>query len=377
MTSGMRILMTTDTIGGVWSYALELAEGLCQSGHQVALATLGAPLDGGQWAQARAIGGLQVFESRYQLEWMDDPWDDVARSGEWLMWLAERLRPDVVHLNTFSHGALSWKAPSVVVSHSCVLSWWRCVRHEPPPARYATYQGAVRAGLQQASAVVAPSRAMLALLEHYYGKLSKACVIHNGIGLSEFGPARKEPFVLGAGRLWDSGKNLVSLARVASQIDWPVRLAGATEGYGEDPVDFEGAQLLGRLGRRELAHQYAKASIFAHPARYEPFGLAPLEAAASGCALVLGDIDSLREVWGNAARYVPPDDLDALTATLNALIHVPSERISLAERARKRAASYGRDAMVRAYLDLYYGLVQTQSSERRPRSEIQQDARPH
>ncbi len=31
------------------------------------------------------------------------------------------------------------------------------------------------------------------------------------------------------------------------------------------------------------------------PARYEPFGLSVLEAALSGCALVLGDIPSLRE----------------------------------------------------------------------------------
>ncbi len=56
-------------------------------------------------------------------------------------------------------------------------------------------------------------------------------------------------------------------------------------------------EAVGRLGPEEMREQYARAAIFAHPARYEPFGLSVLEAALSGCALVLGDISSLRELW--------------------------------------------------------------------------------
>ena len=68
-----------------------------------------------------------------------------------------------------------------------------------------------------------------------------------------------------------------------------------------------------------LARKMAEASIYALPARYEPFGLSALEAALSGCALVLGDIPSLREIWGPAAIYVPADDkVGALRAALDA-----------------------------------------------------------
>jgi hypothetical protein len=55
---------------------------------------------------------------------------------------------------------------------------------------------------------------------------------------------------------------------------------------------------LGPLEASELAGWMHRAAIYALPARYEPFGLSALEAAQAGCALVLGDLSSLREVWG-------------------------------------------------------------------------------
>jgi hypothetical protein len=38
-----KVLMTADTVGGVWTYALELAAGLGEHGVEVAIATMGAP----------------------------------------------------------------------------------------------------------------------------------------------------------------------------------------------------------------------------------------------------------------------------------------------------------------------------------------------
>ena len=46
----------------------------------------------------------------------------------------------------------------------------------------------------------------------------------------------------------------------------------------------------GQLTTAEVRNVINTASIYALPARYEPFGLSILEAALSGCALVLGDI---------------------------------------------------------------------------------------
>ena len=74
----MRVLMTADTVGGVWTYALELARAL-EGDAEIVLATMGAPLSSDQWDEARALPNLEIYESRYRLEWMNAPWhDDVT-----------------------------------------------------------------------------------------------------------------------------------------------------------------------------------------------------------------------------------------------------------------------------------------------------------
>ncbi|HKH49068.1 MAG TPA: glycosyltransferase family 1 protein, partial [Thermoanaerobaculia bacterium] len=69
-----KVLMTTDTVGGVWQYSLELARGLGERGIEVALATMGGPINELQRDKVDRIPGLRVFESHHKLEWMEDPW---------------------------------------------------------------------------------------------------------------------------------------------------------------------------------------------------------------------------------------------------------------------------------------------------------------
>ena len=106
-----------------------------------------------------------------------------------------------------------------------------------------------------------------------------------------------------------------------------------------------------------MARWLGAASIYCLPARYEPFGLSVLEAALARCALVLGDIPSLREVWGDAALYVPPDDAAALKSVLTRLIRHPGEREMLARRAHRRAARYQPMRMALAYQSVYRHLA--------------------
>ncbi|HYG68488.1 MAG TPA: glycosyltransferase family 4 protein, partial [Anaeromyxobacteraceae bacterium] len=199
----MRVLLTADAVGGVFTYALELAGALATAGVEPILATEGAPLAAEQRASARAIPRLVLHESAFRLEWMPEPWADVAAAGEWLLELERRERPDVVHLDSYAHGALPFRAPKVVVGHSCVLSWWEAVKGEPAPRdAWGRYHGSVRAGLAGADAVVAPSAAMLRALARHYGPLPRARVIPNGRSPERFRPGAKEPFVLAAGRIW-------------------------------------------------------------------------------------------------------------------------------------------------------------------------------
>jgi len=338
----MKVLMTADTVGGVFTYAAQLAQALRAQGTDVVLATMGAPL---RDDQRRALGGIDVHESTFRLEWMDDPWADVAEAGEWLLELEARERPDVVHANGYAHGALGWRAPCIVVAHSCVCSWWRAVRGEDAPAGWDRYRDEVARGLRAADAVVAVTAALLAELRELYGV--GGCVIHNGSPGPAASPA-KERLVLGAGRLWDPAKNLAALDAAAEGLAWPVVVAGALG--RERPAHATAA---GHLTAAELAALRRRAAIFAAPARYEPFGLAILEAARDRCALVLGDIPSLREVWGDAARFVDPADPRALHAALAELAEDAEGRERLAAAAQERSARYTVRAAARAYAQLY------------------------
>lgn len=186
--------------------------------------------------------------------------------------------------------------------------WWHAVRKEDAPAPWHEYRRRVTRGLQKADLVVAPTRAMLRALEFHYGALRATEVIPNGRDSNAFAVGTKEPFILSAGRLWDQAKNTAALVAVAPWLPWPVVLAGQRKSPDGTEAHLRNVRLLGRLSERELAALYARASIYALPARYEPFGLSILEAALSGCALVLGDIPSLRETWNDAAIFVAPSD---------------------------------------------------------------------
>lgn len=349
----LRVLMTADTVGGVWTYALDLARTLDARGVEVVLAAMGAPMRPDQRAQVAGLSRLTLHESTWRLEWMERPWDDVRRAGEWLLALERRHRPHLVHLNQFAFGALPFAAPTLLVAHSCVLSWWRAVHGEAAPASWETYRRKVQAGLAGAGLVAAPTRAMLQSLVRDYGPLPAGLVLANGRASDLLRPGTKQPYVMAAGRFWDAAKNIAALQAAAHGLPWPVRVAGATRHPDGGSVLPAGVEFLGELRPVALAGQLRGASIYALPARYEPFGLSVLEAALCACALVLGDIASLREVWGDAALYVVPDDHAGLHAVLQRLIAQPAERERLAAAARQRAQQFTPERMADGYLQAY------------------------
>jgi glycogen(starch) synthase len=353
----MKVLMTADAVGGVFSYAVELVRALAPAGVEFHLVTTGAALRPDQRRVLSALPLAELHETRFRLEWMQDPWDDVDACAGMLLDLSRRLKPDLVHLNEYAHGALPWGAPAIVVGHSCVLSWWQAVKHDPAPASWNRYRITVARGLRGAARVIAPSAAMLRALQRHYGPLPRTHVIKNGVDGGRFVPAPKRELILSAGRLWDEAKNVAALEAVAAELPWPVFVAGELAHPGGGADVHTGARHLGKLGPEELARWYGRAAIYALPARYEPFGLSVLEAALSGCALVLGDVDSLRETWAGVAAFVPPDDHGALRDALAALIRDGRQREELGRLARERALALDPGRMARAYLRVYRELT--------------------
>ena len=312
---------------------------------QVHVATTGRPLDAGQRAEAGVFA--EGHESTFPLEWQQDPWAGVDAAGTWLLELEQHVQPGVVHLNGYAAAALPWRAPTLVVAHSDVVSWWRAVHGEDAPADWDTYRRRVTEGLRAAGRVLAPTAAVADDLARSYD-LHDVSVVPNCRRSDLVAAAVKEPFVLAAGRVWDAAKGLDALCRVAPGLPAEVLVAG------EGDVDLPGVRALGPLPFPELAGLLSRAAVFAAPARYEPFGLGLLEAGLAGCALVAGDLPSLREVWGDAATYVHDDA--SLDAALRALLADPELAAERGAAARERALTYAPERTAAGYLDAYAAL---------------------
>ena len=331
----MTVLLTTDTIGGVWNFTLSLARALP---FRVHIATMGRKLSA---AQRLEISEFPFEESEFPLEWMPNPWAGIDRAGEWLLALERKIKPDILHHNTVALAHLPFQAPSVLTVHSCVLSWWEAVKGEQAPQEWNEYRRRVTRSVRAAAEVIAPSAEMLLAVERIYGLGDRGRVVPNfAPNLSkrtQFCPP-KEPFVFAAGRAWDEAKNLAALRRVAPRLSWPVHIAGA---------DTE----LGYLEASEITGWYARAAIYAWPAKYEPFGLSVLEAAQHGCALVLGDIPSLRENWDGAALFVRTDE--ELFSAIQSLIADCDLRNELGSNAQNRSERFQAKTTVQGYSAAY------------------------
>jgi glycogen(starch) synthase len=358
MANDLRVLLTADAVGGVWNYATDLTRALAPQGVRFLVATMGPRPSAAEKQRVLATRGVELAESDFALEWMDHA-GPASRcdASAWLASLARDFSPHLLHFNGYVHALVSWDAPVLVAAHSCVGTWWSAVHDCEPPAEWAAYRESVAAALTRASAVVAPSRALLDRLREQYGvNPRRASVIHNSTRLAPRQCA-KQPFILAAGRVWDESKNLRILDEAAAHLPWPVLVAGSTECDGRTAPAFHHARLQGSLGRAEFAALLSSASVFAHPALYEPFGLAALEAARCGCALVLADIPSLRELWEGAALFVPPRNPAAWRSVLTGLAAEPDMRNDLATLARARARRYAAQSTARRYLHLYRELT--------------------
>jgi glycogen(starch) synthase len=363
----MHVLVTADTLGGVWTYVRELVTGMVRGGVRVTLVSFGEipSLEQTDWMQG--LAGLDYRPRGFRLEWMQASEADVLASSEYLLAVIEEVRPDILHLNQYCYGALCTGIPKIVVAHSDVVSWWVAVHGtEPPDSPWMrTYRSLVTRGLSGANLIVAPSKWMLQQIRRYYGQFAASKVIYNGRSPGLFNPySPKSQLVASVGRIWDAGKQLGLLLRHDHNI--PVAIIGSDE--HPDPalrsqtrpwrslrskVTFYGSQ-----PHSGIASLLSRASIYAVTSRYEPFGLAPLEAALSGCALVANDIPSLREIWGSAAYYFESNDAQSLARAIEVLAFNPDLQKEYAGRALFRAHQrYTAQQMVENYLELYTSLV--------------------
>ena len=343
-----RMLLTTDAVGGVWGYTLALADGLARRGCRCTVAVLGPPPDA---AQRRAVAAHALVETGLPLDWLAEDAGELSASAAELVGVAEAAGCRAMHLHTPALAYAPWPMPPVAVAHSCVATWWEAMRGGEPPSDFAWRRDAMARGIEAAAAVIAPSAAFAAALRRVYR--CDAAVVHNGLPWTEVPDAARERSVLAAGRLWDEGKGMRLLDAAAALLDVPVRVAGPLRGDNGESLEPRHLLPLGVLDPASLRAACARAGVFAAPSRYEPFGLAVLEAAQLATPLVLADIPTFRELWDGAALFVPERTPQAWAKTLRELLDDAGLRAGLGLRAQRRARRYSVDAMVDATLAVH------------------------
>lgn len=156
------------------------------------------------------------------------------------------------------------------------------------------------------------------------------------------------PFFLYVGSVYPY-KNLGRLLEAFAQLggDHRLVLAGDQEDFGQALRERASALGLGEciafpalVSDAELAALYDGALAYAFVSVGEGFGLPGLEAMQAGVPVVAANAGSLPEIYGDAARYCDPLDVDSIASALADVAADEELRKRLVARGRERAAEY-------------------------------------
>jgi glycosyltransferase involved in cell wall biosynthesis len=357
--SRLRLLLTTDAVGGVWTYSLDLAAALAEAEDvAVTLAVLGPSPNTEQLTAGAATPGLQLIDTGLPLDWLAEDAATVRRTAEAVADIASACDTDVVQLHTPALASAGrYPVPVISVVHSCLRTWWAAVKDGPLPSDFAWRSDLVGEGLRRSDVVVTPTLTCGRMVKTAYALPHLPEAVHNGRKPSGVRAAAQVDAAFTAGRLWDEGKNVAAFDRAAALSKADFLAAGPLTGPDGSAARLRHARALGRLDGQALAAHLAARPVFVSPALYEPFGLSVLEAAQAGCALVLSDIPTFQELWAGAAVFVPAGDEVAIAEAVDRLIASPDFRTEMGEEARTRALAYTPELMADAMLGHYRALL--------------------
>jgi glycosyltransferase involved in cell wall biosynthesis len=270
----------------------------------------------------------------------------LARSAR----LARRLRPDVVHTHLVHadvYGAAAATACGAVLVST---------KHNDDPFRVGPFRHAERVVTRRAAKVICITSSLARFNVEQVGlPAAKVTVIHYGLDRlpDPWGPPGgpelpEEARVLLAVSRLERQKGIdvaiEALARVRSRHPRAVLLVLGEGSLTQDLTELARARgvagavyLPWRVG--DVAAWLQRAELLVHPARWEGFGLALLEAMLAGLPVVASDVSSIPEIVadGETGLLVRPDDADGLAAALDTLLSDDALR-----------AAYGRAGLERA-----------------------------
>ncbi|HEX9367511.1 MAG TPA: glycosyltransferase family 1 protein [Vicinamibacterales bacterium] len=298
----------------------------------------------------------------------------VAGSGRGTWWEQTHLRravrsapPDVFFAGAYT-APLALGVPLAVTIHDVSFAarpeWFR-------PREGARRRLLTRQAARAAEVVFTDSQFSRGeILERLSVSPERVRVIAPGVTRRTPGGALREPLVLFAGSIFNR-RRLPTLitsfaAATATRPEARLVIAGADRSY--PALDLAGlaaeAGVGGRVAIRnyvtetELASLYARAAVFVFLSEYEGFGLTPLEALSAGVPIIVLDTPVAREVYGDAAWYVPSEgDVRGAANAIRTLLDDPSSAAAMLSAAPGVLARYSWDTAAEQTLGAIEGIV--------------------
>ncbi len=289
------------------------------------------------------------------------------------------LNLDLIHSPDFIP-PLHNRVPSVITIHDLAfLLYPKFVT-----ADSARYYGQVEVAVKRANRIIAVSQStkndIIRLLGAPEGKIDviyeAAAPFYQPISreraqqsLQSAGIHLPDQFILFVGTI-EPRKNLTTLIHAYRILkdhyhhDLPLVLVGAPGWLSDDVhkiVEELGLKrdvyFLGKTADEHILALYNLATVLAHPAHYEGFGLPPLEAMACATPVVCSDAGSLPEVVGDAAMLVPPKDVEAWAVALHRIIDDERLQDDLGQKGVARAKTFSWEKAARSTLETYHKAV--------------------
>ena len=281
----------------------------------------------------------------------------VAGSGRGTWWEQTHLRravradpPDVFFAGAYT-APLALGVPLAVTIHDVSFAarpeWFR--PREGARRRLLTRQAARAAEIVFTDSMFSRRE----IMERLSVPADRLRVIPPGVTLRWAGNGPREPLALFVGSIFNRRRIPATIAAFAAATtgrpDARLVIAGADRSY--PALDLAGLAAEAGVGGRvdirsyvteeELDSLYSRAAVFVFLSEYEGFGLTPLEALSAGVPIVVLDTPIAREVYGDAAWYVPPEsDVRSATAAIRALLEDPSSGDRILARAPEVLARY-------------------------------------
>ena len=281
----------------------------------------------------------------------------VAGSGRGTWWEQTHLRravrsnpPDVFFAGAYT-APLALGVPLAVTIHDVSFAahpeWFR--PREGARRRLLTRQAARAAEVIFTDSLVSRDE----ILERLGVPAERVRVIAPGVTTRPAGGRDREPLVLFTGSIFNRRRLPATItafaAATATRPEARLIIAGADRSYpAQDLAALATAAGVGKrveirdyVSEPDLDALYARASVFVFLSEYEGFGLTPLEALSAGVPIVVLDTPVAREVYGDAAWYVPRDaDVRVATQAIRTLIEDQASRERILAAAPAVLARY-------------------------------------